>query len=153
MSRDLSRADRGDDKGALTQAWATLATAETLGSAAETKAAKAASAIMAAATCTATVSRSQEAYLGADTQAGTRCCTSTPTAEEATTSRCLCCLAKCDMPGRRCSAARQCTCRQAAPGTDMCIRCTTVSKQSILADRCRRVAFGREGRDCLVPRT
>jgi hypothetical protein len=86
------------------------------------KAAGVAGAIIAAFACIAAVSRSQEADWGADTQAETRCCTSPPSAQEAATSLCLCCLAKCDWPGRRCSAAQRCTCRHAAPGTDMCIK-------------------------------
>jgi hypothetical protein len=82
-SSDLSKADRGEDRGAPTQAWATLAAAETLGGAAATKAAGVAFAIIAAATCTAAVFSSQEADWGADTQAGMPCCTSHSTAKEA----------------------------------------------------------------------
>jgi hypothetical protein len=74
-SSNLSEADRGEDKGAPAQAWATLAAAEMLGGAAATKAARVASAIIAVATCNAAVSGSQEADWGADTQAETRCCT------------------------------------------------------------------------------
>jgi hypothetical protein len=43
---------------------------------------------------------------GTQTQMETRCCTSTPTAQGAAISFCMCCLAKCDWPGRRCLAAR-----------------------------------------------
>jgi hypothetical protein len=61
ISSDLSEADRGENRGAPTQAWAKLATAETLGGVEATKAAGVACAIIAAATCTAAVSGSQEA--------------------------------------------------------------------------------------------
>jgi hypothetical protein len=73
------------------------------------KAAGVANAIIAAASSTAAVSGSQEVDWGADTQAETRCYTSPPTAKGVATSLCLRCLAKCDWPGQRWSAARRCT--------------------------------------------